>query len=102
MRFSTNRKLLGATRLPPKSSSFRHFFWVAFSTTPPYTLKTFDGKRYLERFEDRVVIIGANVIRQRYRTMTLVDEIIDGRFHRAFLILAEAAREAVSCFCFAS
>ena len=35
-------------------------FLGAFKYYTSYTLKTFDGKRYLERFEDRVVHGGAD------------------------------------------
>lgn len=56
----------------------------AFKYYTSYTLKTFDGKRYLERFEDRVVMValtlasGDTILAEK-----LVDEIIDGRFQPA-------------------
>ena len=40
-------------------------FLGAFKYYTSYTLKTFDGKRYLERFEDRVVHGGADAGRRR-------------------------------------
>ena len=39
-------------------------FLGAFKYYTSYTLKTFDGKRYLERFEDRVVHGGADTGRR--------------------------------------
>lgn len=78
-------------------------FLGAFKYYTSYTLKTFDGKRYLERFEDRVVMValtlaaGDEVLAGR-----LVDEIIDGRFQPAtptFLNSGKKQRgEPVSCF----
>lgn len=78
-------------------------FLGAFKYYTSYTLKTFDGKRYLERFEDRVVMValtlaaGDTVLAER-----LVDEIIDGRFQPAtptFLNSGKKQRgEPVSCF----
>ena len=41
-------------------------FLGAFKYYTSYTLKTFDGKRYLERFEDRVVDGGADAGRRRH------------------------------------
>ncbi len=78
-------------------------FLGAFKYYTSYTLKTFDGKRYLERFEDRVVMValtlasGDTVLAEK-----LVDEIIDGRFQPAtptFLNSGKKQRgEPVSCF----
>lgn len=78
-------------------------FLGAFKYYTSYTLKTFDGKRYLERFEDRVVMValtlaaGDTLLAER-----LVDEIIDGRFQPAtptFLNSGKKQRgEPVSCF----
>ncbi len=78
-------------------------FLGAFKYYTSYTLKTFDGKRYLERFEDRVVHGGADAGRRRHRLAEkLVDEIIDGRFQPAtptFLNSGKKQRgEPVSCF----
>ena len=42
-------------------------FLGAFKYDTSYTLKTFYGKRYLERFEDRVVHGGADAGRRRHR-----------------------------------
>ncbi len=78
-------------------------FLGAFKYYTSYTLKTFDGKRYLERFEDRVCMValtladGDTGLAER-----LVDEIIDGRFQPAtptFLNSGKKQRgEPVSCF----
>ncbi|GBG36501.1 ribonucleoside-diphosphate reductase subunit alpha [Mycobacterium montefiorense] len=78
-------------------------FLGAFKYYTSYTLKTFDGKRYLERFEDRVVMValtlaaGDTVLAEK-----LVDEIIEGRFQPAtptFLNSGKKQRgEPVSCF----
>ncbi|MCT2021401.1 class 1b ribonucleoside-diphosphate reductase subunit alpha [Kocuria marina] len=78
-------------------------FLGAFKFYTSYTLKTFDGQRYLERFEDRVVMVslyladGDEALAQR-----LVAEIISGRFQPAtptFLNAGKKQRgELVSCF----
>ncbi|GJF10423.1 ribonucleoside-diphosphate reductase subunit alpha [Mycolicibacterium cyprinidarum] len=78
-------------------------FLGAFKYYTSYTLKTFDGKRYLERFEDRVVMV-ALTLASGDTTLAekLVDEIIDGRFQPAtptFLNSGKKQRgEPVSCF----
>ena len=78
-------------------------FLGAFKFYTSYTLKTFDGQRYLERFEDRVVMVslyladGDEALAER-----LVTEIISGRFQPAtptFLNAGKKQRgELVSCF----
>ena len=78
-------------------------FLGAFKYYTSYTLKTFDGKRYLERFEDRVCMValflaaGDNGLAEK-----LVDEMMSGRFQPAtptFLNAGKVARgELVSCF----
>lgn len=78
-------------------------FLGAYKYYTSYTLKTFDGRRYLERFEDRVSMTalfladGATKLAER-----LVDEIMTGRFQPAtptFLNAGKAQRgELVSCF----
>ena len=78
-------------------------FLGAFKYYTSYTLKTFDGKRYLERFEDRVVMTGlALADGDEDMAMKLVDEILSGRFQPAtptFLNAGKAQRgELVSCF----
>ncbi|CAI2527485.1 class 1b ribonucleoside-diphosphate reductase subunit alpha [Serratia liquefaciens] len=78
-------------------------FLGAFKYYTSYTLKTFDGKRYLERYEDRVCMValtlaaGDNALAQ-----DLVEEMISGRFQPAtptFLNCGKQQRgELVSCF----
>ena len=78
-------------------------FLGAFKFYTSYTLKTFDGKRYLERFEDRVVMVALFLARgDETLAEQLVDEIITGRFQPAtptFLNAGKKQRgELVSCF----
>ncbi|MBY0689927.1 class 1b ribonucleoside-diphosphate reductase subunit alpha [Microbacterium marinilacus] len=78
-------------------------FLGAFKYYTSYTLKTFDGKRYLERFEDRVVMTAlALADGDQDLAWNLVEEIITGRFQPAtptFLNAGKAQRgELVSCF----
>jgi ribonucleoside-diphosphate reductase alpha chain len=78
-------------------------FLGAFKFYTSYALKTFDGNRYLERFEDRIVMTALLLAEgDEQRAMTLVAEIISGRFQPAtptFLNSGKAQRgELVSCF----
>jgi ribonucleoside-diphosphate reductase alpha chain len=78
-------------------------FLGAFKYYTSYTLKTFDGKRYLERFEDRVVMVALTLAAgDTTLAEKLVDEIIEGRFQPAtptFLNSGKKQRgEPVSCF----
>ncbi|MCA0920740.1 class 1b ribonucleoside-diphosphate reductase subunit alpha [Pseudooceanicola nanhaiensis] len=78
-------------------------FLGAFKYYTSYTLKTFDGKRYLERFEDRVVMVSLALARgSEADAMKLMEEIIGGRFQPAtptFLNAGKAQRgELISCF----
>ncbi|MCD2143816.1 class 1b ribonucleoside-diphosphate reductase subunit alpha [Gordonia paraffinivorans] len=78
-------------------------FLGAFKYYTSYTLKTFDGKRYLERFEDRVCMVALTLADgDTALARDLVDEIIDGRFQPAtptFLNSGKKQRgEPVSCF----
>ncbi|HEY4598727.1 class 1b ribonucleoside-diphosphate reductase subunit alpha [Corynebacterium sp.] len=78
-------------------------FLGAYKYYTSYTLKTFDGKRYLERFEDRVCMVALGLADgDEEMAKSLVDEIIDGRFQPAtptFLNIGKAQRgEPVSCF----
>ena len=86
------------------ASGFRfQTFLGAWKFYTSYTLKTFDGKRYLESFEDRVVMV-ALTLAQGDETLAqqLTDEILTGRFQPAtptFLNCGKAQRgELVSCF----
>lgn len=78
-------------------------FLGAYKFYTSYALKTFDGERYLERFEDRVVM-NALMLAQGDEQLAkdLVDEIISGRFQPAtptFLNSGKKQRgEFVSCF----
>lgn len=86
------------------SKKFRfQTFLGAFKYYTSYTLKTFDGKRYLERFEDRVCMVALALAEgDQDFAISLVDEIASGRFQPAtptFLNLGKAQRgEPVSCF----
>ncbi|MBE9607079.1 class 1b ribonucleoside-diphosphate reductase subunit alpha [Acetobacteraceae bacterium H6797] len=78
-------------------------FLGAFKYYTGYTLKTFDGKRYLERYEDRVCMVALTLARGDEKlARDLVDEIISGRFQPAtptFLNAGKKQRgELVSCF----
>lgn len=78
-------------------------FLGAFKYYTSYTLKTFDGKRYLERFEDRVCMVALTLAAgDEILAQQLVEEIIDGRFQPAtptFLNSGKKQRgEPVSCF----
>ena len=78
-------------------------FLGAFKYYTSYTLKTFDGKRYLERYEDRVCMVAMSLARGDTKLASaLVDEIITGRFQPAtptFLNGGKQQRgELVSCF----
>ena len=78
-------------------------FLGAFKYYTSYTLKTFDGTRYLERYEDRVCMVALTLARgDEALAMSLMEEIIEGRFQPAtptFLNEGKAQRgEPVSCF----
>jgi len=78
-------------------------FLGAYKFYTSYALKTFDGARYLERFEDRVVMVALTLAEGNEDTARmLVDEMITGRFQPAtptFLNCGKAQRgEYVSCF----
>ena len=86
------------------SKKFRfETFLGAFKYYTSYTLKTFDGERYLERFEDRVCMVALTLAAGNEGfAVQIVDEIISGRFQPAtptFLNSGKAQRgEPVSCF----
>jgi len=78
-------------------------FLGAYKFYTSYALKTFDGSRYLERFEDRVCMNALMLARGDSKlAQDLVDEIISGRFQPAtptFLNAGKKQRgEFVSCF----
>ncbi|MFC7066976.1 class 1b ribonucleoside-diphosphate reductase subunit alpha [Brucella rhizosphaerae] len=78
-------------------------FLGAFKYYTSYTLKTFDGQRYLERYEDRVCMVALALARgNEQHAREMVDEIISGRYQPAtptFLNAGKKQRgELVSCF----
>ena len=78
-------------------------FLGAYKFYTSYALKTFDGSRYLERFEDRIVMNAlALATGDKKQALSLIDEIITGRFQPAtptFLNAGKKQRgEFVSCF----
>ncbi|WP_235818962.1 class 1b ribonucleoside-diphosphate reductase subunit alpha [Halomonas massiliensis] len=78
-------------------------FLGAFKYYTSYTLKTFDGRRYLERFEDRVCMVALTLAQgDELLAMRLVNEMLTGRFQPAtptFLNCGKKQRgEHVSCF----
>jgi len=78
-------------------------FLGAYKYYTAYTLKTFDGKRYLERYEDRAVMVALTLARgDEAMARQLVEEVISGRFQPAtptFLNAGKKQRgELVSCF----
>ncbi|MEA9391420.1 class 1b ribonucleoside-diphosphate reductase subunit alpha [Acerihabitans sp. TG2] len=85
----------------------RHFhfqtFMGALKFYTSYTLKSFDGKQYLERFEDRVCMVALTLAAgDGALASRLVDEMLSGRFQPAtptFLNCGKQQRgEYVSCF----
>ena len=78
-------------------------FVGAYKFYTQYALKTFDGERYLERFEDRIVMNALMLARgDEELARDLVEEIITGRFQPATPTFLNAGRkqrgEYVSCF----
>jgi len=78
-------------------------FLGAFKFYTSYALKTFDGDRYLERYEDRVTMVALHLARgDEQLACRMVDEMISGRFQPAtptFLNSGKKQRgELVSCF----
>lgn len=86
------------------ASGFRfQTFLGAWKYYTSYTLKTFDGKRYLESFEDRTVMVALTLAQgDEALAEQLTVEILSGRFQPAtptFLNCGKAQRgELVSCF----
>ncbi|WP_217480496.1 class 1b ribonucleoside-diphosphate reductase subunit alpha [Enterobacter chuandaensis] len=86
------------------ASGFRfQTFLGAWKFYTSYTLKTFDGKRYLESFEDRTVMVALTLAQgDEALAERLTEEILSGRFQPAtptFLNCGKAQRgELVSCF----
>lgn len=86
------------------ASGFRfQTFLGAWKFYTSYTLKTFDGRHYLEHFEDRVVMVALTLARgDETLARQLTGEMLAGRFQPAtptFLNCGKAQRgELVSCF----
>ncbi|ELO0859750.1 class 1b ribonucleoside-diphosphate reductase subunit alpha [Citrobacter amalonaticus] len=86
------------------ASGFRfQTFLGAWKFYTSYTLKTFDGKRYLEHFEDRVVMVALTLAQgDEALASQLTEEMLSGRFQPAtptFLNCGKQQRgELVSCF----
>ena len=78
-------------------------FLGAFKYYTSYTLKTRDGKRFLERYEDRVVMVALALARgDQDLAISFMEEILSGRFQPAtptFLNAGKKSRgELISCF----
>ncbi len=78
-------------------------FMAAFKFYQSYALRTFDGKRYLERYEDRITVTALYLARgDETMALNLADEMLAGRYQPAtptFLNAGKARRgELVSCF----
>jgi ribonucleoside-diphosphate reductase alpha chain len=78
-------------------------FLGAFKYYTSYTLKTRDGQRYLERYEDRVVMVALALARgDESLAMRFMEEVLSGRFQPAtptFLNAGKKSRgELISCF----
>ena len=78
-------------------------FLGAFKYYTSYTMKTTDGQRYLERYEDRVVIVALKMANgDKPLAELLVDEIISGRYQPATPTFLNSGKlragELVSCF----
>ncbi|MBX8800552.1 class 1b ribonucleoside-diphosphate reductase subunit alpha [Ochrobactrum sp. MR28] len=78
-------------------------FLGAFKYYTSYTLKTFDGLRYLERYEDRVCMVAlALADGEEALAISIMEEVLSGRFQPAtptFLNAGKKQRgELVSCF----
>lgn len=88
------------------AAGFRHRFTTtlgAMKFYQSYGLKSFDGKTYLERFEDRVVACALELSGGDFnRALNIVQEIITGRLQPATPTFANAGKvqrgERVSCF----
>lgn len=107
-----DKEVLDQYDFPFIKSAFQHAyaqrfrfptFLGAFKFYTSYALKTFDGSRYLERFEDRVVVTALMLARgDKKLAISLVNELISGRFQPAtptFLNATKKQRgEFVSCF----
>ena len=107
-----DKEILGQYKFEDVKDLFKHAysykfrfptFVGAYKFYTQYALKNFAGDRYLERFEDRVVMNGLMLARGDVQfAKDVIDEIITNRFQPAtptFLNAGKAQRgEFVSCF----
>lgn len=89
-------------RLYAKKFRFPSFVG-AYKYYTSYTLKTFDGQRYLERYEDRIAMTALYLGNgSETDAIDMADEIISGRYQPATPTFLNAAKEQrgelVSCF----
>ena len=95
---------VGALFKHAHASGFRfQTFLGAWKFYTSYALKTFDGKRYLEHFADRVCMVALTLAQgDEALACQLTDEMLSGRFQPAtptFLNCGKQQRgELVSCF----
>lgn len=77
-------------------------FVGAYKFYTSYALKNSDGDRYLERFEDRVVLTAITYSSNRIHAKDVITEIMEGRFQPATPTFLNAGRAnaggPVSCF----
>ena len=77
-------------------------FVGAYKFYTGYAMKTFDGNRFLERFEDRVVLTAIAYSDDYHHASRLVDHIIEGRFQPATPTFLNAGRayggQPTSCY----
>lgn len=77
-------------------------FVGAYKFYTSYALKTYEGDRFLERFEDRVVLTAVAYSEDEDHAGRLIDHIIEGRFQPATPTFLNAGRafggEPTSCF----
>jgi ribonucleoside-diphosphate reductase alpha chain len=78
-------------------------FFGAFKFYRSYALKTRDGQRYLERFEDRICMVALTLAEGNEQlAMDFVDEMISGRYQPATPTFLNTGKknsgELVSCF----
>ena len=78
-------------------------FMSAFKFYQSYALRTLDGKRYLERYEDRIAVTALYLARGDFNVaLNMAEEMVNGRYQPAtptFLNAGKARRgELVSCF----
>lgn len=78
-------------------------FMAAYKAYQSYMLRTFDGKRYLERWEDRITTVALYLAQgNEKQAKNLATEMITGRYQPATPTFMNAGRKArgelVSCF----